>query len=64
MISSKRPPSTFLEHEIDVQALVRHVAGPQIDIEISVVVDITKVRAHRGHGPVEPDLACHIAEAG
>ena len=51
------------EHQLDVQALVRHVAGPQVDVEEPVVVHVAEVRAHRGHGAVEPQLGGDLAKA-
>ena len=62
-MSSNRSPIDVLEHEVDVQALVRHVAGPQVDVEVAVVVDVPEVRAHRRHRPVEADLLGDVAEA-
>src|SRR4029077_3941850 len=52
------------EHEVDFQALVRHVAFPQVDVEVAVVVDVSEIRAHRSHGPVETDLFGEVDEAG
>ena len=56
-MSSKLAALDVLEHEVDVQALVGHVAGSQVDVEEPVIVDVAEVRAHRRHRPVEPDLA-------
>ena len=55
-----------------VDVLVQHVghqrrvvgpAGPQVDVEEAVVVDVAEVRPHRQHDPVQPDLRRDVAEA-
>ena len=40
-----------LEHQVGDQARVGHAAGPQVDVEEAVVVDVAEVAAHRRHRP-------------
>ncbi len=51
------------EHEVDVQSLVRHVAGAEVDVEEPVVVDVAEIRAHGRHRPIKADLPRDVAEA-
>ena len=59
----KPPARLVLEHQVGDEVLERHPAGPEIEVEIAVVVDVAEVAAHRRHGPVETDLAGDVAEA-
>ena len=36
-----------LEHQVEIQAFVGHVAGAEVEIEESVVIDVPEIRAHR-----------------
>ena len=57
------PAADVAEQHVGHQVGVRRPAGPQVDVEEAVVVDVAEVRAHRQDDPVEPDLGRHVAEA-
>jgi hypothetical protein len=52
-----------LEQDIGHQAVERHPAGPEIDIEEPIVVDVAEIHPHRGDWMNEPDLLADIAKS-
>ena len=52
-----------LEHHVGNQARVGHPAGPEVGVEVAVVVDVAEVGAHRRDRPVEADFRADVAEA-
>ena len=53
----------ILEHHLDVEAFVRHVAGAEVEIEKPVVVEVAEIHAHWRHGAVEPNTLRDILKA-
>ena len=56
-------PLDVLEHHVRDQARVGHPAGPEVGVEVTVVVDVAEVGPHRRDRPVEADLQAHVAES-
>src|SRR5262249_51630501 len=57
------PPAAVVpEQQVRHQIRVRRPAGPEINIEESVVVQVAEVRAHRQDDPVQTELGGHVAE--
>ena len=59
----KSAPLDVLEHHVRDQCRVGHPAGPEVGVEVTVVVDVAEVCPHRRDRPVEPDLLAHFAES-
>jgi hypothetical protein len=52
-----------LEQDIGHQAVGRHPAGLEIDIEEPIVVDVAEIHPHRGDRMNEPDVLADITKS-
>ena len=56
------PAAVVSEQHVGHQVRVRRPAGPEVDVQESVIVQVAEVRAHRQDDPVQPELGRHVAE--
>ena len=54
--------SVVFKHQVRDEHFQRHSTCSQIHIEISIIVDIAKVTAHRHHVPIKANLDSDVME--
>ena len=62
-MSAKRVPPDVLEHPVRHERAQVRIAGPEIEVEEAVVVEVGEVAAHRGEDQVEAGLLRLVLES-